>query len=59
MVGPTLQTVSVFSGGVLVKEATMLAWIPQTFDAACKRAAGRRRYHAQRRRARDKRQLTP
>ena len=36
----------------------MLAWIPQTFDAACKRAAGRRRYHAQRRRARDKRQLT-
>ena len=28
-----------------------------TFDAACKRAAGRRRYHAQRRLARDKRQL--
>ena len=35
----------------------MPSWIPTTFDAACKRAAGRRRYHAQRRRARDKRQL--
>jgi hypothetical protein len=34
------------------------SWIPKTFDAACRRAAGRRRYHAQRRRARDKRQLT-
>lgn len=32
-------------------------WIPKTFEEACKRAAGRRRYHAQRRRARDKRQL--
>jgi hypothetical protein len=32
-------------------------WIPKTFEQACKRAAGRRRYHAQRRRARDKRQL--
>jgi hypothetical protein len=32
-------------------------WIPKTFEDACKRAAGRRRYHAQRRRARDKRQL--
>jgi hypothetical protein len=35
----------------------MSPWIPKTFDAACKRAAGRRRYHAERRRARDKRQL--
>lgn len=35
----------------------MPSWIPNTFDAACKRAAGRRRYHALRRRARDKRQL--
>lgn len=35
----------------------MASWIPKTFDAACKRAAGRRRYHAHRRRARDKRQL--
>ena len=35
----------------------MPSWIPTTFDAACKRAAGRRRYHAQRRRVRDKRQL--
>lgn len=35
----------------------MPAWIPKTFEAACKRATGRRRYHAQRRRARDKRQL--
>lgn len=32
-------------------------WIPATFEEACKRAAGRRRYHAERRRARDKRQL--
>jgi len=32
-------------------------WIPKTFEEACKRASGRRRYHAQRRRARDKRQL--
>jgi hypothetical protein len=32
-------------------------WIPKTFEEACKRAAGRRRYHAQRRCARDKRQL--
>jgi hypothetical protein len=32
-------------------------WVPVTFEEACKRAAGRRRYHAQRRRARDKRQL--
>jgi hypothetical protein len=32
-------------------------WIPKTFEQACKRAAGRRRYHAKRRRARDKRQL--
>jgi hypothetical protein len=35
----------------------MAPWIPRTFDAVCRRAAGRRRYHAQRRRARDKRQL--
>jgi len=35
----------------------MATWIPKTFDAVCRRAAGRRRYHAQRRRARDKRQL--
>jgi hypothetical protein len=35
----------------------MPPWIPNTFDAACKRAAGRRGYHAQRRRARDRRQL--
>ena len=34
-----------------------MAWIPKTFRGVCKRAAGRRRYHAQRRRARDKRQL--
>lgn len=33
------------------------AWIPKTFDQVCKRAAGRRRYHAQRRRERDNRQL--
>jgi hypothetical protein len=33
------------------------AWIPKTFEQACKRAAGRRRYHAQRRRLRDERQL--
>lgn len=32
-------------------------WIPKTFDEACKRAAGRRRYQAKRRRARDERQL--
>ena len=32
-------------------------WIPKTLDEACKRAAGRRRYHAKRRRMRDKRQL--
>jgi hypothetical protein len=32
-------------------------WIPKTFEQACKHAAGRRRYHAQRRRARDERQL--
>lgn len=32
-------------------------WIPKNFDEVCKRAAGRRRYHAQRRRARDERQL--
>lgn len=32
-------------------------WIPKSFEQACKRAAGRRRYHAQRRRARDERQL--
>lgn len=35
----------------------MASWIPKTFDAVCRRAAGRRRYHAQRRRERDKRQL--
>lgn len=35
----------------------MTSWIPKTFDAVCRRAAGRRRYHAQRRRERDKRQL--
>jgi hypothetical protein len=34
-----------------------LAWIPKTFEQACKRAAGRRRYNAQRQRARDQRQL--
>lgn len=33
------------------------AWIPKSFEEVCKRAAGRRRYHAKRRRARDKRQL--
>lgn len=32
-------------------------WIPKTFEQAYKRAAGRRRYHARRRRARDERQL--
>ena len=32
-------------------------WIPKTLKQACNRAAGRRRYHAQRRRARDERQL--
>jgi hypothetical protein len=32
-------------------------WIPKTFEEACKRASGRRRYHAQRRRVRDDRQL--
>ena len=32
-------------------------WIPKTFEQACKRAAGRRRYHAKRQRARDERQL--
>ena len=35
----------------------MATWIPKTFEEACRRAAGRRRYHAQKRRARDKRQL--
>jgi hypothetical protein len=35
----------------------MSAWIPRTFEEAYKRAAGRRRYHAKRRRMRDKRQL--
>jgi hypothetical protein len=34
-----------------------LQWIPKTFEQACKRAAGRRRYHATRRRVRDNRQL--
>lgn len=32
-------------------------WIPKDFNEACKRAAGRRRYHAKRRRFRDERQL--
>jgi hypothetical protein len=32
-------------------------WIPKTFEQACKRASGRRRYHARRRRVRDKRQM--
>jgi hypothetical protein len=32
------------------------AWIPQTFEQACRRAAGRRRHHARRRRERDERQ---
>jgi hypothetical protein len=32
-------------------------WIPKTPQEIYKRAAGRRRYHAKRRRARDKRQL--
>jgi hypothetical protein len=36
---------------------SLMAWIPKTFRGVCKRAAGRRRYHAQRRRERDKRQL--
>jgi len=35
----------------------MAAWIPKTSEEALKRAAGRRRYHAKRRRMRDKRQL--
>jgi hypothetical protein len=35
----------------------MSTWIPKTCDEAYKRAAGRRRYHAKRRRTRDKRQL--
>jgi len=35
----------------------MHQWIPTTFEQACKRAAGRRRYHAERRRKRDERQL--
>jgi hypothetical protein len=35
----------------------MPAWIPRTFEEACKRAAGRRRYHTERRLARDQRQL--
>ena len=32
-------------------------WIPKTFEQACKRAAGRRRYLAKRQRVRDNRQL--
>jgi len=32
-------------------------WIPKTLDEVCQRAAGRRRYHARRQRARDERQL--
>ncbi len=32
-----------------------MAWKPRTFDEACKRAAGRRAYNAQRQRARERR----
>src|SRR5260370_22818777 len=33
------------------------AWIPTNFDDVCKRAAGRRRYHAERQKIQWKRQL--
>lgn len=32
-------------------------WVPKNFDEVCKRAAGRRRYQAERRYAQDERQL--
>jgi hypothetical protein len=32
-------------------------WLPKSFEQVCKRAAGRRRHNALRRRARDRRQL--
>jgi hypothetical protein len=32
-------------------------WIPKNFEEVCKRVAGRRRYHSERRQQRDQRQL--